>query len=673
MDEPTRLAPARSNFPPWMQALLLVAATTAVYWNSLNTPFVFDDIPAIVENESIRNLWSPVGPPRAGSAVDGRPVVNWSFAVNYALSGDHPRGYHVTNLLIHAGAGLLLWGLLQRTLRRVMVPAWVRELAEPIAWASALVWLLHPLQTESVTCVVQRTESLAGLVYLFALYAFARATDPVEPASRQWIAVSLAAAWLGMATKETMATLPLILVLYDRTFAAGSFRAAWRQRPWYYAGLAASWLLLAALMIPTQGRGGTITLDRDVTAWMSLLTQSRAIIMYLGLALWPHPLVLDYGNFVTDTVTSLRQVAPQFLIVSGLGLAVLYALARRPLAGFIGAWFFLILGPSSSFIPLLTQMRAEHRMYLPLAAVVVSGVALLWRQAGRAAPWLAGVWALALGAATVARNHDYRSERAIWTDTAEKQPGNPRVHYSRAIVLERDGELAPAEQACREALRLKPDYLEANLELANILLRAGRVAEARPLLEKVGTLGPDTSNLFNSLGHAYALSGDADRALVAFEQAVRLDPRNHEAHNNLGYYLAAKGRRDEAIAHFQESVALHPGPVAWGNLGAAFLEGRETDRAITAFTEALRFEPDSGAGHYNLGRALATAARYEAAATQFAQAVRADATHAGAWYNLGLMQRHLGRTAEAREAFRRVLTLEADNKGAARQLESLGP
>jgi len=659
--------------PHGVWALALVLAVTAAYWNGLNAPFIFDDIPAIVENPSLRQLWQPEAPPLAGSAVAGRPFVNWTFAVNYALGGENPRGYHVTNLLIHAGAGLLLWGMLRRTLSRAAVPHWLRECADPVAWASALVWLLHPLQTEAVTCVVQRTESLAGLVYLGALYAFLRASEAGAPQPRLWLAVSVAATWLGMATKETMATLPLIILLYDRTFAAGSFRESWRQRRWFYGGLVLSWLLLGLLMAPTGGRGGTITLGRDVTAWMSLLTQSRAIAMYLGLAVWPQPLVLDNGSFVTDTVTSLRQVAPQFLLVSGLALATAYALVRRPVLGFVGAWFFVILGPSSSVIPLLSQMRAEHRMYLPLAAMVVTLVALLWRYGRRFAPVVLGAWALALGITTVVRNHDYRSEQAIWADTAAKQPGNPRAHYSLALAAGRAGDLPAAEQSYREALRLKPGYVEADVALATLLLRSGRTDEARRLLAEAATAGPETSNTFNNLGQAYALAGEIEPAIAAFEKALQLDSGNHEAHNNLGYYLAVRGRRTEAIAHFRESVRLRPGAVALGNLGAALLEAGETNPALEAFAEALRLAPDSAAAHYSLGSALATAGRWEEAAAQFTRTVELEATHTGGWYNLGVMQRRLGRVAEARAAFQRVLQLEPDNPAAVRQLKLLGP
>ena len=673
MERPTTPAPARPRYPPWLRALLLVAATAAVYWNSLEAPFVFDDIPAIVENESIRSLWHPAELSHPGSGVVGRPVVNWSLAVNYALGGLDPRGYHLANLLIHASAGLLLWGILRRTLGRAVMPEWLRERAEPVAWASALVWLLHPLLTESVTCTVQRTESLAGMIYLIALYAFVRAVEPAEGAPLNWLLVSVNAAWLGVATKETMIVLPLVILLYDRTFVAGTFREGWRRRSWYYAGLALSWALLAYLMTGTDSRGGTATLGREVTAWASLLTQSRAITGYLALAVWPHPLVMDYGNFVTDTVTELRAVVPQFLLVSGLGLATLYALVRRPGLGFAGAWLFLNLGPSSSVVPLLTQMRAEHRMYLPLAAVLVVAVALLCRHAGRAAPWVLGAWALALGAGTVARNHDYRSVEAIWSDTARKVPGNPRAQYARARALEASGDLGGAEQSYRDALRLRPAYPEANIAFAMLLLHGGRKEEAQGLLARVLPESLASANVCNNFGLALLQAGDPDRAISAFEHALRLDPACYDALNNLGYLLAVQGRAKEGVNYLRESATLRPRGQAGENLVAALLQTGQVDQAVAAIGEVLRSKPDTPELHFKMGLALVAAERLADAADQFTLVVKADATRLEAWLQLGLVQRQLARNAAAREAFQRVLALDPGHAEAKRQLEALGP
>jgi len=670
MDQATTLAPPAATRIPW-QGLLLAVAVIAAYCNSLNTPFVFDDIPAIVDNPSIRSLWHPEAPP-AGSAVAGRPVVNFSFALNYAAGGTAVWGYHLANLIIHLGATLLLGGIVQRTLRQPSQPGWLRAVAGPVGFSTAMLWALHPLQTESVTSVVQRTESLAGLVYLAALYSFVRGTEPGAMAPGRWLSLCAALCFTGMATKETTATLPLIILLYDRTFVAGSFREAGRRRWGLYGLLALSWLLLAVLMGSTGGRGGTVTLNRDVTAWMSLLTQSRAVAMYLQLAVWPHPLVLDYGDFVTDTVRNLGEVLPQFVLVLALGCTVIGALVRWPRAGFVGAWFFVILAPSSSFIPLLSQMRAEHRMYLPLAAVVVPLVLLVWRFAGRAAPAMVATLAVALGAGTVARNHDYRAALVLWTDTVQKQPGNPRAHYSLGLELARSGDRAGARREYTEAVRLKPAYFDARLALAGLLFEAGEAAAAQPHLAEAIHLGPETSNDSNNLGRVLLLSGDSGRAATYFETALRYDPDNHEAHNNLGYALAEQGRMEEAIGHYRRSVELYPGAVAWGNLGDALRQTGRLEEALASFVEAVRLEPGRTEVRFGLANTLAAAGRPAEALVQYQIVTRAVPTDIPALFNQGVMQRRLGQAAAARESFQQVLALDPVNAAAARQLEQLG-
>src|SRR6185503_20466827 len=140
---------------------MLVVATIAAYWNSLNVPLFFDDRPAIIHNESIRHLWPPweaLTPPNDGSGVSGRPLVNLSLAVNYAAGGLAVRGYHIGNLALHVLAVLTMWGVLRRTLRRCALPTQLRDKTETIAWSAALLWAVHPLLTESVVCVVQRNE-----------------------------------------------------------------------------------------------------------------------------------------------------------------------------------------------------------------------------------------------------------------------------------------------------------------------------------------------------------------------------------------------------------------------------------------------------------------------------------------------------------------------------------
>lgn len=268
---------------------LIALATLAAYANSLGGPFVYDDGPAIADNVTLRHFTSALFPP-PGTTVSGRPIVNLSFALNYAISGSHGWSYHALNILIHLAAGLALFGVVRRTLSALN-----SQRSTSTAFAVALLWSLHPLQTEAVTYVVQRAESLMGLCYLLTLYGFVRAMQ--SPTPRRWSGVSFLACLGGMASKEVMVSAPLMVLLFDRTFFSGSFRRAFAQRKNFYLTLASTWLLLAALVASTGGdRGGTFVLDL-AAAWSFWLTQFRAITHYLVLSFWPAPLIFEYGTF----------------------------------------------------------------------------------------------------------------------------------------------------------------------------------------------------------------------------------------------------------------------------------------------------------------------------------------------------------------------------------------
>ena len=300
----------------WLPATVIVLTVWAAYANSFSAPFVFDDLKSVVQNPTIRHLWPPsevLSPPNDATGAGGRPVLNLSLALNYAVGGLDVRGYHVMNTLIHALAALTLFGIVWRTLRRPVLVDRFGSAAGPLALGVALLWALHPLQTESVTCIVQRSESLMGLFYLLTLYGFIRAVE--TPAPRRWEIFTGVVCLLGMATKEVMVSAPLLVLLYDRTFVAGTFRAAWRQRGSLYLGLAGTWLLLFWLVAHSSQRGGVAGFGLGLSGWHYALTQCRAIILYLSLAFWPSPLVIDYG---TGFVRQLNEVWPQALLLLAL-------------------------------------------------------------------------------------------------------------------------------------------------------------------------------------------------------------------------------------------------------------------------------------------------------------------------------------------------------------------
>ena len=324
------------------------------------------------------------------------------------------------NLAVHILCAIIGFFVLQQILRLPSIPEPFSQRATPLAWVASLLWLLHPVNSEVVNYLTQRTESLMACFYLLTLYASVNALDASN--KRLWQATAIAVCALGMACKESMVTAPVAIVLFDRVFVFRSFREAVARRAILYVGLAASWLLLFALL-RSGPRIHSAGFSAGVSPWTYLMNQAVMVTRYLRLTVWPRDLVVNYGWPVPLRLT---EVWPQALLVCAALAAVTIALVRAPRIGFLGAWFFLALAPTSSFVPIATEVGAERRMYLPLMAMVVLAVlavTTVWDRLRLAvAPrldWI-GRWA-ALGATgliavtlltlTVQRNRDYVSAR----------------------------------------------------------------------------------------------------------------------------------------------------------------------------------------------------------------------------------------------------------------------
>jgi Flp pilus assembly protein TadD len=589
---------------PGIGAAVLVIAATAAYLNSFGVPFLFDDYPSIVENPTIRQLWSPdaFSPPVGnGYTVGGRPVLNFTLAINYAVSGTEVWSYHAFNLVIHALAGLTLFGLLRRTFERLGT-------APQTDWVPltvALLWVLLPLQTQSVTYIVQRAESLVSLFYLLVLYGFVRG---VTSAASRWLVFSVAACLLGMMTKEVMVTAPLVVLLYDRTFVAGSLRAAWSARRIYYRTLFSTWIVLALLVHSTGGRGGSVGGNEGITAWSYGLTQVAAVIHYLRLVFWPDPLIFDYG---TDVVRGIGAVWAQMLLLGALGAAVVVALWRRNAAGFLGASFFLLLAPSSSFVPITTQTISEHRMYLALAPVLVWGAFGLQRWFGSKAGYVMAALSLVAGGLTIRRNADYRSEFAIWQDTMAKRPGNARAQAAHGKNLMLAGRYAEALPALERAMRFAPvEDADTRFNLALTLERLNRPREALRHFEVVARLRPDDAEAWNHVGLCQASLGRPNEATAAFRESLRLRPDQGAVHYQLGEIWFGQKNFPAAAASYGEAVRLNPTDAGFHHYhGLALALSGRTSEAVAEFEQALRLRPDYAEASQALAQARSELSR----------------------------------------------------------------
>ena len=374
-------------------ALILTLGIAAVYANSWRGVWVFDDQQSIGDNPTIRHLCAlgtVLSPPGEGATVQGRPILNLSFAVNYALGGLNPLGYHAVNLAIHLASCLALFGLVRGTVK-----------SDGIAFAVAFLWALHPLQTESVTYIVQRAESLASLFYLLTLYCFVRAmaeeplverglrarllqplsgpqSDYAQRARRSrstWFTLSAVCCLLGMGTKEIVVSAPVVVYAYDAIFLSGGWAEPWRRRRGYYLALAATWLPLGYLVMTTHGRGNTVGFSLARPAWQYWLTQFPAVAHYLRLSLWPAPLIFDRG-YDLRWIDHPADIVPYAVAIVLLLARTGYELVRRTPAGWLGLAFFAVLAPTS-LVPGYLQTMAEHRMYLPLAAVLAGVVTVV--------------------------------------------------------------------------------------------------------------------------------------------------------------------------------------------------------------------------------------------------------------------------------------------------------
>ena len=623
----------------WWAPVVLVVLGVAAYANTFGVPFLFDDLNSIVPNPNIKSLW-PIW--RAAWApsqttLSGRPLVSLSLAMDYAIGGLNVGVYHFTNLVIHLAAALTLLGIVRRTL---LLPKWGGRFgasATGLALITAAVWLVHPLQTESVTYIVQRAESLMGLFYLLTLYCFIRAIESRRPA--RWQVATIIACAAGMGSKEVMASAPILVLLYDRTFVAGSFASALKRRWRVYVPLAATWTILAAL-VATGGRSESVGVHHGFTPMLYARTQLGAVAHYLRLIVWPRPLSLDYEDW--PLAHRWSDVMPAGAVVIALLLATIVLIRAMPWIGFLGAWFFLILAPSSSFVPIVTEVAAEHRVYLPLAAVaalvVVGGWLLLerllspspgtpgegrgegdledrkscdtqnhphpnplpeYRERGsgvRAAGiTVGGALVLALLVATVVRNSEYQSALSIWSDTVAKRPNDARAlfHLGEAYMHLQSPDIAKAVSAYRKALDREPDFADDAAALGQALMDRRDWDAAADFYRQQLARHNEWDEGHVMLGTVELRQNNRQAAEAQFMAALAANPNNAEAEYSLGV-MRLPSDPTGAEARFANALRDQPdfaeAQDAWG--AALLLQNRPAD-AVAHFRRAVELQPDN--------------------------------------------------------------------------------
>jgi cytochrome c-type biogenesis protein CcmH/NrfG len=621
--------------------LFVVGAWT--YSTSFPGVFVWDDVEAIVTNPHLRSLSGSFTTP-PDTTLAGRPVASLTFAVNYALAPLDARevwepgapgpaapgdpflrnvwGYHAVNLAIHLVASVVMFGVVRRTVLTAGLKTGgsIADASTLAAATVAAIWLVHPLHTSAVTYIVQRVESLMGLWLLVTIYAAIRTTEP--GGSRSWIAIAIVACALGMATKEVMVVAPLLVLLWIWLFRSDRPLAEPRVRA-LLVGLAATWILLIVLVAGTPRAGSAGFGVGGWTWWSYLTTQIEIVTHYLELILVPRPLVFAYAWPPAEWNMDLALRA--LVLVSLTGLTLVAVVRRHPVA-FPGAWFFLILAPTSSILPIATEVAAEHRLYLPAAAVIVVVVIVacqagLWLRA-RASPErqrrerrltvTVGVIAATIIVAVFAgithtRNRDYWSVESLLGDTVEKRPLDVRVRLVYGVELLESRRFAEAEHHLRLAMTLpnRSGTREGWEPMARMYLGAALSAQEKlsdgiAELERALALDANLTEAHAFLGEAYAAQGRIGDAVRALRRSLALTADQPNVMRRLAWFLSTTTDdrvRDgaAAVTLAERAVAALPGdPLAWSTLAAAYAEVGRFPDALTTARRALAIAQDTG-------------------------------------------------------------------------------
>ncbi|MBI9084518.1 MAG: tetratricopeptide repeat protein [Desulfobacterales bacterium] len=636
---------------PALLVILVYAATTGY-------PFIFDDIPNIVDNPAIRlarldasGLWQAA----FQSPHPRRPVANVSFALNYRFHGYAVAGYHWVNILVHLTTGMIFYLLAAQTLRlsRTPGPGGQGDSGPPpsvpsggptlVALTAATLWMVHPLQTQSVTYIVQRMNSLAALFYLLSMLFYVRARTALVVRKRVvYFSAAVLAGLLAVGSKEIAITLPFFLFLYEWFFFQDLDRR-WLQRQWPWmallvvAGTATLWVCL-----------GDDPLNRILVGYRyrafspaeRLLTQPRVVLFYLSLLAFPHParLNLDHNMAISGSLLTPPTTLAALLALAGMLVWAVSGARRHRLMRFALLWYLGNLVIESSAIGL--ELVFEHRNYLPgtfLFLALTDGASRIG-FGRRTRAMVLGALVLCLGIWTLERNRVWQNDLTLWRDCAAKSPQKPRPNNKLGVALEKRGRLAEAERQFRYVIALDPAHPYAYFNLANTLARRGRSAEAVENYQKSLVLVPDNPGARINLGVALAGLGRVPEAL----ESLSIVGPGHGAYygmarKNMGLILFEAGKFDDAIFHFQAALAVAPDDSALlVSIGNAHFKAGRMDQATAQYHAALQYAPDSAGIHNNLGIVLMSQGLYRQAVVEFEKAASLEPRNPDFSRNLGM-------------------------------------
>lgn len=590
--------------PAWFKSdacgfLLVAVIGLLVYSNTFQVPWYFDDLQNIVENMAIRNLreaWS--------GSLGNRGLAMWTFALNYRFNGLAVTGYHVVNLAIHIGTA---WTTLL-ILKRVCRTSWQLPLL------GALLFVVHPLQTQAVTYIVQRMTCLSGLFFFLSLYLYIRAREAlnedgrIRPRPAMFYAAALFCGVFAVLTKQNAVILPLAIWLFDAYFL---------PRPALISGKRLVYLLpfcVAPLVLVVQqvflplfhgadlvqlGRAQRLSGLHNVTPFRYLVTEFSVIWLYIRLLFLPYRQALEYGYPIVETILGWKN----FIALAGIcGLGWLGYRCRRKAAliSFGIFWFFLGLAVESTFIPL--DPVFEHRLYVSLFGFVVVVIGLLQlKLSDRQVQMTLMPLILVFAVTAWQRNAQWTDPIAFYEDNVRLVPHSERASVGLALKYKDAGRTEEALKSLERARQINPDFIEVYVNLSNLYIILKKYDLALEMAQRGLQIEPVRFDLVNNIGSIYARLGQPEKAIEYLERAILIRPDRPIAYLNLGAVHEENGRLDQAITYYRKAVALSRNnyPLAHYNLGVVYYRQNRKREAQSSFQLSMMQNPKDAEALYN--------------------------------------------------------------------------
>ncbi len=643
---------------PVLSAVGVGVVVLAVHWPVLSAGALsFDDREAITENyliqdaswASVRQIFGEVVQP---STIRGyyRPLTQISFMLDWAMGGrpTNLRPFHRTSLALHTANAVLVMVILYQFFGNPWAAA-----------AVALVFGLHPLTVEPVAWVMERKTPLATF---FALCSLAMYVRYAHRRGRAWYGGSLLAFVLALMSKPTSTPLPLVMLLVDYwPLRRLNVRAVVEKLPFLAAAAAG-----AAIAYLCEDHAQRLDTFGGGTAARMPLRIGYLVVFYLAKMVWPVNLGSAYG-LPEPLSLSNPWILLGVLGTCGLAAALVLSLRRTPALMVGGLCFLLAIAPTFGVVQYTWVVASDKYVYLPvigLLLVLAWSLCRLFEKIGRSRRrWsAAAAVVVVIGGVVAAEAVATRRQIGRWQDTegylrymiglGQKAPA---LHLDYGVALTARGDMDEALKHFREAVRLKPDYIEARTNVATALARQGRMDEAVEAFREALRLRPDYYLAHHNLGQALAQQGNHEEAMDHFLQALSIKPNYPDARNSYGLELLRRGRIAEAAAEFEEAIRLNAdGAEAYYNLGLALVRLGRNDTAVGRFRKAVALDPANAEWRLHLGDALARQGQADAALREYREALRLAPDSPAAMNNVAwfLATRSESTPSDAEEAVR---------------------